>query len=245
MYRFRPRLVPSLFALAGLSILLSLGTWQLRRMWAADEARARFESRLAEPAFDGSDPPADPHERRARLSGRPDWDRHLLILGKYMWMYIGYQVIVPVRLDGGGTVLVDVGWVPKDEWDLILARERAQGAERRYEGLARVPEPGEGMARAAGAPAEGFVREWRRVDPAEMGRALGEPVAPWILVDGPGLGADDPISDRDPPIAGWRMVPHAIAHGQYAFTWYSLAATLLLVWGSASFRREDAPGVGR
>jgi surfeit locus 1 family protein len=239
VYRFRPSLVPTLFVALGLLLLCSLGSWQLRRRAEAVEERDRYYTRLAEPPFDVAAAPPDADLRRATVTGTPDWDHHLLVHGKYMWMQPGYQVIVPVAF-AGGAVLVDAGWVPQDEWALILERERAAGGTRSYAGLARawVEDP-----QAAGTfpVVDGYQRDWRAVSPIAMGRAAGVEVPGWVLVDGEGIGPEAEIPDREPPIGGWRTEPQERPHGQYAFTWFSLAVCLLGMWGSASTRRTLAP----
>ena len=162
------------------------------------------------------------------------------IAGKYMWMEIGEQLVVPVRTDDGW-VLVNVGWVPLDESALIVARERGEPAPRRYSGLMRAAvEPD---ARGDFPFEDGFQRRWRSADVAAMGAQLGEGarVAPLILVEGEGLPADAPIPDRQPPIGGWRTTPPERPHGQYAFTWFSLAFTLVGVWASMSLQRAPEP----
>lgn len=244
MYRFQPRLVPTLFVLAGLGILLSLGSWQLRRRAEAAGERERYAARLAEAPFDAARPPEDADLHRARLVGAPDWDRLMLIHGKYMWGKPGFQLVVPVRVEGQASgdasawewILVDVGWVPGDEWEQVVAHERTVGTERHYEGIARVYQETSG-ATGAYPVAGGYQRDWRAVSPLAMGQAIGRAVAPWVLVEGEGLTTDAAISDRVPPVSGWRTELQQRPHGEYAFTWFSLAVTLVLVWASASTRR--------
>lgn len=236
MYRFRPRPLPTIVAAIGVAFLFSLGTWQWRRMHEAEATRVAFAERLALPAFDAAAPPPDPHERRARVTGEPLWDRTFLLSGKYMFGgQPGYQVLVPVR-HAAGAVLVNVGWVPSDEVDLVLAKERGEGSPRTYEGLARVyeeaPEP------AGTFPLEeGYQRRWRAVSPKAMGAAAGLDVPAFVLVEGEGIPLDADIPDRVPPVGGWRAEPLVLPHEQYAITWYSLSLTLFVIWFSASFRR--------
>lgn len=220
-----------------MAVLLSLGTWQVRRLHEADRARETFFARLAEPAFDASAPPPDPDERRARVSGEPLWDRYFLIAGKYMWGgQPGYHLVVPVRLADGRHVLVNEGWIPSDEVDLILPNERALGSPRTWEGLARVPAE-DPEAAGSFSVEEGYRRRWRAISPVGMSEAAGVRLEGWVLVEGQGLALDAEIPDRNPPIGGWRTEPVQRPHRQYAFTWYSLSLTLALVWLSASLRR--------
>ncbi|MDP2316006.1 MAG: SURF1 family protein [Pseudomonadota bacterium] len=219
-------------------MLGSLGTWQVGRLDEAEADRVRFVERLAEPAFDATDPPEDPDLHRARVTGVPDWDHHVLLSGKYMWGDAGYQLIVPVHADGA-VVLVNTGWVPADEAELIVARERTVAGPRTYAGLARAfPEDPE--AKGSFALEDGFQRKWRAISPRAM--AAGEDVPPFLLYEGEGLAPDAPIPDREPPIGGWRTEAPERPHAQYAFTWFSLMLTLALVWLSASMERQADAG---
>jgi surfeit locus 1 family protein len=234
-WSFRPAVVPTLLAAVGVIGLAGLGAWQLGRLRGLEASRARYASRLAEAPFDAAGAvPADPDRRRAWVEGTPDWDRRMVLLNRFLWSTPGVNWVVPVRTAVGRTVLVDVGWVPADEQDAVLARERAVPAPRRYEGLARVPERGRGVARIDDAGSR-----WAWVDVPAMRAAVGADGPDLVLVEGEGLGADEGIRDRAPPVGGWRRAPPERPHGQYALTWFSLAVTLLGVWASASFRREE------
>lgn len=226
--------MPTAFTVVGLAILVSLGVWQVRRMGEASAREAEFAARLAEPPFDAAAPPADAGDRRGRVTGTPRWDRHFLLAGKYMWSQVGYDLLVPVELDGGA-VIVDLGWVPAEEAEAVVARERAVAAPRTFEGLARVY-PEDGDARGTFAPEDGYQRRWRAPAPRAMGEQAGLVVTPWILVAGEPLGASETPKDREPPIGGWRAELPKRPHGEYALTWFSIAAVLLGVWLSASFQ---------
>lgn len=248
-WRFRPRLVPTLFVVLGAGFLASLGNWQMRRLREAEGLRASYVARLAAPAFDaGGAVPPDPDRVRVRLTGTPDWERRMILPNRYMWSYPGMNWVVPVQIEGSErVVLVDVGWVPNDEADAVLARERGRPGPRVVEGLARVvaaPDDAAGARIAVegtGVPSAGTApTRWARVAPATMAASIGVAPQGFYVVEGEGLAEDAGIADRDPPIGGWRTTPPERPHGQYAFTWYALGVTLVAVWLSASFRREES-----
>jgi surfeit locus 1 family protein len=248
-WRFQPRGVPTIFAIGGLAVLLSLGFWQLGRREEAAALRAEYAAQLAQAAVDASRADAGSDWRRGYVDGVPDWSRHLLLMGKYMWGQPGQQLIVPVTSASGVVVLVDVGWVPSDEYELILAREQqaarpdaadpaAPPRARRFEGVMRVYPPNAAAKGGFAPDPDGIARRWRAIDVAAMASAIdATPVAPVLLIDGEGLAPDADIPDRVPPVSGWRVSPPERPHGEYAFTWFSLAFTLVGVWLSVSFRR--------
>lgn len=241
--RFQPGLGFTVFAVLGIGLLWSLCAWQLGRREEARVERELFEQRLALPAFDALYPPDDAPYRRVHATGTPDWDHVQHVLGRYMWSQPGMQLILPVRLvtsaeQPAAWLFIDLGWVPTDEAEQIVERERGAGELRSYSGIAR-PFADDPSARIGAA-------RWRSVSPSAMAAEVGVAVPPWVLVDGEGLEDDAPITDRVPPISGWRSAPTQRPHGEYAFTWFSLGLTLAAVWLSLSFSRnsgarDDAP----
>ncbi len=110
---FAPRLVPTLVTVALLALLLSLGRWQLHRY---AERKALFD------AFDrGSDAaritvdahsPAVPRYQPIEVHGHYDAGRQILITSlSDAAGRVGYEVITPLALAGGGWLLVDRGFV--------------------------------------------------------------------------------------------------------------------------------------
>ena len=237
--RFRPPLGFTVFAAIGIGILWSLCAWQLGRREDARVEREVYEARLASPAFDALNPPENPEFRRVHASGAPDWAHVQRVIGRYMWSQPGMQLLLPLRLQSGQSVLVDIGWVPEDEADAIIQREAQNLGARTFAGIAR-PYADAPDARLTD-DAAGHAR-WRSVAPGAMGEASGVTFPPWVVIDGQGLTDEQAIPDRVPPVSGWRLSPVQRPHGEYAFTWFSLGMTLLLVWLSLSFSRRDPSG---
>jgi cytochrome oxidase assembly protein ShyY1 len=238
--RFRPPVGFSIFTVVGVGILWSLCTWQLGRREDARVEREVYEARLASPAFDALNPPDNPEFRRVQASGAPDWTHVQRVIGRYMWSQPGMQLLLPLRLESGQSVLVDIGWVPEDEADAIIAREAQTSGVRTYAGIARpfVSAPDARLTDDAAGHAR-----WRSVSPEGMGSASGVTVPAWVIIDGQGLTDEQEISDRVPPVSGWRLAPVQRPHGEYAFTWFSLGMTLLLVWLSLSFSSRGDRGL--
>jgi surfeit locus 1 family protein len=109
---FTPRPFTTLLTLALLVMLISLGRWQLQR---ADEKRALYRSFAAGTdagrAIDSRTPPL-PRYQHVEASGHYDDSRQVLIDNMFDAEKVGYYVITPFALDGGGWLLVNRGWVP-------------------------------------------------------------------------------------------------------------------------------------
>ncbi len=222
-------------------MFFSLGRWQWRRLADAEDYRRVFQARIAEPPVDLAHSPADPTDRQGSIQGTPDWDRLMWVAGKQMFLQAGYQLILPVTT-GDITVLVDIGWVPQDEAEAIVANERVVPGERRYQGLVR-SFPKHPRSRAEFAEENGFQRLWAERDPPEMLAELGRPPVDWLLVDGEGLAAQEEIRDRIPPVSGWRAEPYAPPHLHYAITWFSLFGLMFFLWLSLCFRKIAPPAL--
>lgn len=234
---FRPRAVPTVGVALGGIVFGSLGTWQLRRLGESAEERVRWEARVSAPPFDADAPPVDADLRRARVTGSPDWERHLLLPNKVRGSQVGFELVVPVRA-AAGTVLVNVGWIPAEGVEALVDRERSLGAPRSYEGLARVyaedPSAGEGWP----TEPDGFRRYWRAISPDAMGQ--GVDVAPFALIEGESLPERGAGSDDTPPIGGWQARPHQRPHLEYALTWFGILAALIALWVNASVRPAES-----
>jgi cytochrome oxidase assembly protein ShyY1 len=223
----RPRPAATIAVVLGLALFCGLGTWQLRRREEARLERERWAARIAEAPFDAASPPADPDLRRARVTGTPDWDAAMLVVGRWVRNEPGYGLLVPVDV-GSGWVLVDLGWIPGDRVDEILAAERDLPAPRTWEGLARTA--AEDPRAAEGLPTEADGRQWYWRRPSPQTMLPGRQVAPFVVADGPGLGEEEASPDREPPVAGWIAEPHQRPHGEYAATWFGIAGALILFW---------------
>lgn len=231
----RPRLlVPALLTALGTVILCGLGVWQIERM---GEKHAYIE-RLTQQAA-GSAAPVPPGTTwntlnpaaldlthvaakgsyigdaiasvRTTIASGPPGSRQLSGFGR--WIFQGF------RLDDGGVILVNRGFVPEGR----LGQVAPATGSAVVDGFLRAPEPRNSFT-PADLPAK---REFYTRDPAAIAAALGLPAAPFYLEarrEGDGLtppaGVDvRELIDRIPD-----------NHLSYALTWFGLAATLIGVF---------------
>lgn len=240
---FRPRLAPSLAALFGIIVLLGLGTWQLQRLEWKEGLIAAYQARRAAPPIPLPDPIADPaalDNRPVRLRGRFLNDRELYLGARSYKGQVGFHVVTPFRLDDGRSVLVDRGWVPPDRRDPATRPQGQLAGTVEVTGLARVGGwRGSDMFRPANQPEQ---NHWLWYDlPAMAARAgLDDAItavyvaaAPRALPGGLPIGVLPGVSLRND-------------HLQYAITWYTLAAALLVIYflhqSRPTGRREDGDG---
>lgn len=231
-WRFRPRLGPTLAVLCAVVLLVGLGTWQMQRLtWK--------ETLIADLAARGAQPPqplprviADPTALEftpVRLQGTFVHDRELYVGARLHRGKVGFDVVTPLTLEDGRTVLVDRGWVPSTR---RAPETRAAGQIRgavTIEGQVRTGGwKGSDLFRPANNPAK---NDWLWMDLPAMAIQAGAvqagvdgAITSLYVVAGPG---ENP---GGLPIGGLRPVDVRNDHLGYALTWYALALALLVIY---------------
>lgn len=222
--RFRPTLWPTLISVPALILLVGLCLWQVQRMHWKEELIAEREARVAaEPIAlpaEGVDP-ASVDYRRVRLEGTFRHDQELFLGARSLNGNVGYQVLAPFELAGGGAVLIDRGWVPVER----------KAPESRPEGQLTGPQTVDGIARVA--PGKVWMQPdnepdknmWFFVDLPAMKSASGADIRTDLYVDaGP---AENP---GQYPVGGQTRIELPNDHLQYAITWGLLAVALAVIY---------------
>jgi surfeit locus 1 family protein len=226
----KPRIWPIvLWAGLGIAVLLALGIWQLFRLGEKQEQLAEIVERSKAPPRsltevlarrgDGTDIEFDAVKVRGVFDHASERHKLASFEGSPGW-----QIITPFRSDEGIVALVDRGVVPADMKDAAKRNESPAPVE--LNAVVRA----HGHERGFFDPdndADGNLWYWWDV-PAMLSSVAIAPdlqVAPFILQELPGSDAN-----RFPRPAG----PEAQLsnnHLQYAITWFSFAATLLVIAG--------------
>jgi surfeit locus 1 family protein len=235
--RFRPGLWPTLAALAGLLVLLGLGTWQVERLQWKERLIAERQARLAAPA---APLPSDADDwrafdfRRVQASGAFRHDLEQLFGASAIGGRLGHHVLTPLLQTDGPAVLVDRGWVPADKAHPAARRESQIGGPVEVTGIARYRGDDDGgwftpdnQPRA---------RLWFRYDLPALEKAIGLELLP-IVVE-----ADASARSGGLPIGGRTRVALPNNHLQYALTWYGLAAVLAAVYVAFGMQRHKERG---
>jgi surfeit locus 1 family protein len=226
MRRFRPRLGPSLFAAAGVALLLGLGVWQVERLnWKEGLIAARQAAVAAAPVPAPIDAAAAQRLEFHPVvaAGRFLNDRKILLHAIARDGESGFDLWTPLITAGGRAVFVDRGFVPTALADRAKRAAGEPAGTVTVRGLLRLPyvrKPGWFLP--DNDPSRG---EWFWPDLKAMAAADGlGPVAPYTI-----------DADATPNPGGWprggvtnRELPNH--HLQYAITWFSLAAALAVIY---------------
>lgn len=210
-----------------LAVLVSLGTWQVKRLYWKQDLLAAIEQRsTAQPAdlktiesLLASGEPID--YRTARASGRflNDRERHFFATFEGQ---SGFYVYTPLELDDGRLLFVNRGFVPYDRKDAALRPQSLVEGVQTITGLARarLEEKPSFMVPENDEAANIFY--WKDLDRMAASAGLpAEKVLPFFL------DADATPVPGGLPRGGVTVIDLPNSHLQYAITWYGLALALL------------------
>lgn len=206
------RILFLLFSLAGLGLLLGLGTWQLQRLSWKQGILATIEDRIAAdpvPLPDAPAPEADKY-KPVTASGtiRP---QSLRVLTSRKGAGAGYRIISPFET-GGRVILLDRGFVP-------VNRDAPAGHAAPVTVTGNLHWPDEVDGYTPAPDLDGNI--WFARDVTAMAAALG--TDPLLIVLRDPTFDDGPVT---PMPVGTAAIPND--HLQYAITWFSLA----LIWAA-------------
>ena len=229
--RFRPAFLPGLAALAAIALTVALGNWQTRRAEEKlalgrelDDAAHRAVFALPALRVEARD-----YEFR-RISVRGEYSpRHTILLdNKVRDGVAGYEVLTPLRIAGGERyVLVNRGWVAAGPRRDVLPSIGTPAGSQTVEGIAVVPNPY--VFELGSTTEEGIV--WENLVLSRYAKWSGLKLQPIVL--------QQTSSAADGLVRAWkRPDTGADRHRGYAFQWYALAATILIIYVALSFKRS-------
>jgi surfeit locus 1 family protein len=230
--RFAPGLWPTALTLAGVLVLLGLGTWQLERLAWKRGLIAEREIGLAAPAQTlpmAADSWADWNFRPVVVEGAFRHDLEQLFGVAAIDGQVGHHVLTPLVRSDGAAVLVDRGWVPADRAHPAARREGQVAGPIRLSGIARYRgDDRPGWFTPANQPAQSL---WYWYDLAALEAVHGLDLLPLVIE------ADATPNPGGLPLGGRTRTELPNNHLQYAITWYGLAAGLVAVWIAFGFAR--------
>lgn len=224
----RGLVLPSILVLAGLVVLISLGTWQLERKTWKEQLIETLRERVSAPPvptpqeiWSGSDS-ADLEFKRVSFRAAFDHAREALVytVGSALRPDIterGYWVFTPATLPDGRVTVVNRGFIPEDRKD---PRTRAEGqVEGPVDiiGVLRRPET-RGLFTPNDDPQHNvwYLRDHRLIAAAKGWGEVG-----YFFVD-----QDSPPAPGGFPRAKALTVDLRNEHLQYAITWFGLAGVI-------------------
>lgn len=243
-YRFRPGLWPTLVTLAVLPLLIALGFWQIHRAHFKKGLHDAFLARETAPAVRLNDPDSRAmnasamHWHEVVAEGHYDPDHQFLLDNQVYKMAAGYLVLTPFRIAGSDAwVLVNRGWLPLGESRAVVPNVEVSSKTTEIRGLA-VPFPAAGIRLAGDARVQALgpeVSRIERVSVPQISRRLHRHILPYLINLDPGepngYHRQRAVPGSDEPM-----------HLGYAFQWFALAVTLVVIYIATNLQRLDKAG---
>ncbi len=219
----------------GIALLIGLGVWQIQRAAWKEDMLARITSQMtAEPLDLSTMPPAQLSEldyRRVKLHGHFLHDFGEAPLGPRTYNgQVGWHIITPFEAANGRVWLINRGWVPDDRRDPASRSESWHREEVTVTGIARLP-TAPGPFTPTNDPATdhwywydlpAMIRAVEMQSPPLMEQILSAAETRWIIE------ADATATPGTLPQGGITTLQIPNNHRQYALTWFTLAAMLLV-----------------
>jgi len=229
-WQFAPTVLPTLAALFFFVLTLSLGNWQSGRADTKRELQARYDAAVREAPIHVGGELLD-HEsvlyRKLEVEGMFDDTHTILIDNRVLNGVAGYHVLTPLRIHGGPlAILVNRGWV----------------ATGRMRDQAPVPPTPPGVVRLEGMAVDPHTRYFELAETVPQGRV-------WQNLDFERYALTTRLQlqpvlllqtseQADGLRRSWPRPDTGVdTHVSYAFQWYSLAATLAVLWLIINIKR--------
>lgn len=222
-WQFAPTLWPTLAALCFFVLTLSLGNWQSGRADTKRSLQARYDAAVREAPIHVGGTPLDRDSvlyRKLEVEGVLD-DAHTILLDNRVLNGVaGYHVLTPLRIGGGPlAILVNRGWVATGRSREHVPTPPTPIGRVRLEGMAVDPH----TRYFELTPTTPQGRVWQNLDFARYAATSGVSLQPVLLLQTSSL--PDGLQRNWP-----RPDTGVETHVSYAFQWYSLAATLAVLW---------------
>ena len=223
------RIGTAIAVLIALAILLSLGTWQVERLFWKEALIAELESRIHATPKPLADIEAlaasggDVDYRPMTVTGRFDNSRERHFLATWRGNS-GFYIYTPLTLSDGRSLFVNRGFVPYEnkEPEMRVLGQLTDVVTVR--GLARAKLSGKPSSLVPDNDFNRNIFYWKDLDAMASSTGLDAgKVLPFFL------DADATPNPAGLPIGGVTLVDLPNNHLQYAVTWYGLAATLAAI----------------
>ena len=224
---FKPVFWPTVFFVFSLIILVSLGTWQVKRLIWKNELISFYLKQSTNNIINLHKENFVSEEieyRKVRLTGKFLNKKEVHITGKTYEGNAGFHVVTPFLMQNGNYVLVNRGWVSENYKEAKSRSFSLINEETSVIGLIRYPQK-KGYFVPENEPDNGF---WFTIKPAEIKKHLKIDKETFIIkfyVDA--LRQEKKINL---PIGIKEKINIRNQHLSYAITWYSLAIVLMIIY---------------
>jgi len=234
IYRFRkPELIPTLVMLVVVTLMFSLGGWQLYRLQWKNTLIAHIEEAQSQaPSNLFSTPTSRLPQiewQNVMASGLLMHDKELYATPRYLQEKLGYAVLTPLAVNtstGVKYILVNRGWVAPEKKDPLTRLEGNPTAPVIVEGTLRNPLP-QGLFRPDNSPDKNL---WFWYDVAAMAKKTHLPLLP-VLIDATNVKTQHGDVLKGGPTPFPLEIKIRNDHLGYAITWFLIGISALVIFG--------------
>jgi len=229
--RFRPALVPTIATAMAVVLFVTAGVWQQARMRQKEGLGAQLDAaarNAAVPLPDAQDWTAW-RFRPVIVVGTFDASRQILIDNKVHAGRAGFDVVTPVAMADGRSVLVDRGWIAAGESRAQLPVIAPPTGMVEVHG--RVNLPTANYVELARDTVSGPV--WQNLDVKRYAQSTGLAVLPIVIEQTAPIGPNDALV-RDWPAPDLGADRHRI----YMVQWFLFAALAAGLWAYFGWRKQ-------
>jgi cytochrome oxidase assembly protein ShyY1 len=218
----RIRLVPALLILLVMAVTIRLGFWQRDRAHQKEALQAqidRYEHASPQPVSAAPIALASIEYHRVRAVGR-FMPEHVVYLDNRPYQdRPGFYVVMPFALSGGGYVLVNRGWIPRNaDIRTAIAPYRTPTGELTIEGIARANASRAFELGQGGSAAHQAIRQ--NLDVAAFASETGLALQPFVI--------EQTSDDNDGLVRDWPAPTMGVERNYgYMFQWWGMAAAAL------------------
>ncbi len=215
----------AVFALLGLALLLSLGSWQLQRADEKRSVQAAFEKQqLAAPSRLAQLPEQPPQYTRVHMRGHYDNTRNFLLDNRMLHGRFGYEVLtVFIPSSSEKVALVNRGWVEGDP--SRMQRPQIAAVEGEIEISGAVYRDTTRFHFIDNAREESWPKLIQHLQMDDLQQQIGSPSLPFTVRLDEGMAGAYRVE--------WQVIAEGFGperHIAYAVTWFSLAIVLVIIW---------------
>lgn len=219
---------------------VSLGLWQLRRLDERRAFNATLRARTSLPVVPFEQLPADrdavPY-RRVTATGVYRTDDEVLIAGRSRNTLAGHELVTPLALDDGTSLLVDRGWVPLDVDDPpVQLAEPPRGTVEVTGVLFPSQERGRFGPRH---PETGVLTRMHRIEIDRIDQQIDGDLEPWYLL----LESQEPETEGQYPQSLSLPPLDEGPHRSYALQWFAFALIGLTMYAAVLVKESKRASI--
>jgi len=227
---FRPSFAGTVVLFLLAAFFVNLGMWQSRRGGEKLELENQFQTAEFLPLATAL--ALDNRFARIEVTGHYENKRHILLDNQVWHGRAGVHVFSAFTTLEGDTILVNRGWLPLNAERNSLPEIPTPEELSTVEGILNIaPQPGRILGPADKLSADQWPQLVTYLNIADISKALDTPMPERVLQ----LSASAPagFEGRD-----WKPVfLSSDRHKAYAFQWYALALTSIVLWAFGGYRK--------